>query len=155
MILGITVNCLELPVRGPSGPFRRTVHDTSVNLGQELCKFQIFYYELSEGEKSTIWYQEWTVWPLGVDHPPVENHKNTKVPSLVKFILASSRTVRGAWSDHPRLLYLTSNDVFNALIAVDIAIIAECCDSSRWYAGADRPAHGCGPSTCGRKDGNG
>jgi hypothetical protein len=43
----------------------------------------------------------------------------------------SSRIVRGARLDHPRLLYLTSNNAFNALIAIDIVITADHCDFSR------------------------
>jgi hypothetical protein len=42
------------------------------------------------------------------------------VTVLVKCILASSQTVRGARLDRPRLLYLTSDYTFNALIAVDV-----------------------------------
>jgi hypothetical protein len=30
------------PSGGPSGPFRRIVRDTSVSLGQELCKSRIY-----------------------------------------------------------------------------------------------------------------
>jgi hypothetical protein len=44
----------------------------------------------------------------------------------VKFIIGSSQTVRSAQPDYPRLLYLTSDDVFNALIAIDIAVDADC-----------------------------
>jgi hypothetical protein len=44
--------------------------------------------------------------------------------------LASSRTIRGARPDHPRLLYLTSDDAFNALIAVDIVVTIDRCVSS-------------------------
>jgi hypothetical protein len=52
--------------------FRRIVHDTSVHLGQELCKLQIFNYGLSEGVKSIVQYQAWTIRSLGVDRPLIE-----------------------------------------------------------------------------------
>jgi hypothetical protein len=58
-------------MRGPSGPFQRAVCDTSVSLEHELCKYQNFYYTLSEGEKSTVRDQAQTVQPLGTDRPPV------------------------------------------------------------------------------------
>jgi hypothetical protein len=44
-----------------SGPFRWAVHDTSVSLRQKLCKNSHFYYGLSEGEKTTIQDQAWTI----------------------------------------------------------------------------------------------
>jgi hypothetical protein len=53
------------------------------------------------------------------------------VTGSVKCILASSWTVRGARPDRPRLFYLTSDDTFNALVAVYIAITADHCDFSR------------------------
>jgi hypothetical protein len=53
------------------------------------------------------------------------------VTCSVKCILASSWTILGARLDRPRLLYLTSDDTFNALIAVDIVISADHCDFSR------------------------
>jgi hypothetical protein len=53
------------------------------------------------------------------------------VMGLVKYILASSRTVRGARSNRPRLLCLTSDDAFNALVVVDIAVTADRCDFNR------------------------
>jgi hypothetical protein len=43
----------------------------------------------------------------------------------------SSRIVRGAWPDRLRLLYLTSDDTFNALVAIDIAVTADGSDFSR------------------------
>jgi hypothetical protein len=42
-----------------------------------------------------------------------------------------SRTVWGAQPDHPRLLYLTSDDEFNVLIVVDIVVTADRCDFTR------------------------
>jgi hypothetical protein len=42
----------------------------------------------------------------------------------------SSWPVRGAHPDRLRLLYLIFDDTFNALIAVDIAVTADCCDFS-------------------------
>ena len=52
--------------------------------------------------------------------------------------------------DHLRQLYLTSNNIFNTIIAVDIAVVADRCKFSRWYAGSDRPDVQRGWSTCGR-----
>jgi hypothetical protein len=43
----------------------------------------------------------------------------------------SSRTVQGAQPDRSQLRYLTSDDAFNALIAVDIVVTANCCDFNR------------------------
>jgi hypothetical protein len=120
-------------VCGLSGPFRQTVRDTSVYLGQELCKFHNFYYGLSDGKKSIVRDQARTVRPLGVDRLPVENQKNPKVPGSVKFIFS-------VLANSPRLLYLTSDDTFNALIVVDITITADRCVSSHYCAGADCPA---------------
>jgi hypothetical protein len=53
------------------------------------------------------------------------------VTGSVKFILASSRTIRGAQPDPPRLFYLTTDDAFNALIAIDIVVTDDRCDFSR------------------------
>jgi hypothetical protein len=94
-----------------------------------------------------------------LDRPPqtrtvrsLKNQKNLKVEGWVKCILASSQIVRGALLDCPWLLYLTSNDAFNALVAVDIAVTVDHCNFSRWCAGADRPDQGHGLSTVGRKE---
>jgi hypothetical protein len=135
------------PMSGSSMPFQRTVRDTSMHLGEELRWKPHFYYELSEGEKSIICDQARTVRPLGADHLHIENQKTLKVPGSVKFILTSSRTVWDAWPDYPQILYLTSNDTFNALIA----ITADRCNSSCWCAGVDHPGQERGPSTCGKK----
>jgi hypothetical protein len=62
---------------------------------------------------------------LSVDHLPVENQKNPKVPDSVKLIFSILADRPGIWSDHPRLLYMTSNDAFNALIVVDIFVTAD------------------------------
>ena len=47
------------------------------------------------------------------------------------YFLASSRIVWGAWPDRLRLLCLTSDGTLNALVAVNIAVTADCCDFSR------------------------
>jgi hypothetical protein len=49
--------------RGPTGPLRRTIHDTKVTLGQEHCKNASLYYGPSDGEASTVRDQARTVWP--------------------------------------------------------------------------------------------
>jgi hypothetical protein len=56
-----------------------------------------------------------TVRPHARTIRPLKNQKNPKVTGSVKCFLASSRTVRGARPDCPRVLYLTSGDTFNAL----------------------------------------
>jgi hypothetical protein len=69
----------------------------------------------------------------------------------VKWIIASSRTVRGARPDRPRL---PLSDIWRRIkfyIAVDIDVTADRCDFSHWCAGADRPDQGRGPSAVGRK----
>jgi hypothetical protein len=81
-------------VREPSGLFRRTIRDTSVSFGHELCKSQNFYYGLYEGENSIVRDQARTVRPSGADRSPVANQRNPKVPSLVKFISS-------VLADHP------------------------------------------------------
>ncbi len=48
-------------------------------------------------------------------------------------------------------LYLTSDDAFNAIIAVDIAVITDRCDLAVDLAGLDRSDQECGPSAFGRK----
>jgi hypothetical protein len=77
--------------------------------------------------------------------------ENQKMSGLEKIILASSQTVRGARLDSPWLLYLTSENTFNALTVVDTAATADRCDCSRWYAAVDHPGQERGPSACGRK----
>jgi hypothetical protein len=104
--------------------------------------------------KSTLW----TVWwkskhrpRPSADRPIGEEPKNSKVTGSVKWIIASSRTVRGARPDHLRL---PLSDIWRRTkfyIAIDIAVSADRCDFSRWCAGADRPDQGRGPSAVGRK----
>jgi hypothetical protein len=91
--------------------------------------------------------------PSGLRRGPFAHWKPKKLEGdgLVKFILASSRTVRDARSDRLRLLYMTSDDTFNALIAVDIVVTTDRCKSSCWYTVAGRPEEGRGPSACGKK----
>jgi hypothetical protein len=87
----------------------------------------------------------------GADRPVGAEPKNPKVKGSVKWIIASSRTVRGARPDRPRL---PLSDIWRRIkcyIAVDIAVTADRCDFSRWCAGADRPDQGCGPPAVGRK----
>jgi hypothetical protein len=88
----------------------------------------------------------------GADRPVGEEPKNPKVTGSVKWIIASSRTVRGARPDHPRL---PLSDIWwriKCYIVVDIAVTADRCDFSRWCAGADRPDQGRGPSAVGRNE---
>jgi hypothetical protein len=91
------------PKRGPSGPLRRTARNTRVSLGQNQCK----------KHKSTLqtirWKSKHRPRPSadcpasGADHPVGEEPKNPKVTGSVKWIIASSRTVRGVRPDRPRL----------------------------------------------------
>jgi hypothetical protein len=92
-------------MRGPSGPLRRTIHDTRVSLGQEHCKKHRLHCGLSEGEASTIRDQARTVRPQA---RTVRSLKNPKVIGSVKCIFS-------VLTDRPRLLYLTSNDTLNTL----------------------------------------
>jgi hypothetical protein len=87
-------------------PFRWTIHDTLIHLRQELCSKPYFYYGLSEGEKSTVQNQVRIVRPL-------KTKKTPKVSGSVKFIFS-------VLADRSLLLYLISDDAFNALIDVDI-----------------------------------
>jgi hypothetical protein len=84
------------------------------------------------------------------DRPVGEEPKNPKVTGSVKWIIASSRTVRGARPDRPRL---PLSDIWRRIkckIAVDIAVTAGHCVFSRWCARADRPDHVRGPFAVGR-----
>jgi hypothetical protein len=88
----------------------------------------------------------------GADRPVGEEPKNSKVTGSVKWIIASSRTVRGARPDRPRLAL---SDIWRRIkcnIAVDIAVTADHCVFSHWSAGADRPDQEGGPSAVGRKE---
>jgi hypothetical protein len=89
------------------------------------------YYRLSEVEESTVRDQARTIRPQARTIRSLKTQKNSKVTGSKKnSFLVSSRTVRGAQPDRPRLLYLTSDDTFNALVAVDIAVTADRCDFS-------------------------
>jgi hypothetical protein len=75
----------------------------------------------------------------GADRPVGEEPKNPKVTGSVKWIIASSRIVRGARPDRPRL---PLSDIWWRIkcnIAVGIAVTADRCVFSRWSTGADRP----------------
>jgi hypothetical protein len=88
---------------------------------------------------------------IGADRPVGEEPKNPKVTGSVKWIIASLRTIRGAWPDSPRL---PLSDIWRRIkckVAVDIAVTADRCGCSRWCVGADRPDQGRGPSAVGRK----
>jgi hypothetical protein len=63
------------------------------------------------------------------DHPPIENQRNPKVTGSVKFISSVLANRPGCTGGSSRLLYLTSDNIFNALIAVDIAFTADHCKS--------------------------
>jgi hypothetical protein len=87
----------------------------------------------------------------GADRPIGAEPENPKVTSLVKWIIASSRTVRGARPDRP---WLPLSDIWRRIkcyIAVDKVVTADRCDFSHWCAGADRPDQGRGPSAVDRK----
>jgi hypothetical protein len=86
-----------------------------------------------------------------VDRPVGEEPKNPKVTGSVKWIIASSRTVRGARPDRPRLPLSNIWRRIKCKVAVDIAVTADRCVFSRWCAGADHPDQGRGPSAVGRK----
>jgi hypothetical protein len=150
------VNCPEeklfgkSPKRGPSGPLRRNVRDTRLSLRQNQCKNTSLHYELSDGKASTVRDQARTVRPTARTEP-----ENSKVTGSVKWIIASSRTIRGARPDRPRLPLSDNWRHIKCYIVVDIVVTAERCDFSRWCAGADRPDQGHGPSAVGRKEATG
>jgi hypothetical protein len=131
------------PVRGPFGPFWRTVRNTKVSLGQKLCKTHIYTADCLK-EKRAL--------PRTKLGPSArwKTRKTQRWQVRYNAFLASSWTVRGARPNHPRLLYLTSDDAFNALVTVDIAVTAGRYDFSRWCARADRPNQWRGPSVVGR-----
>jgi hypothetical protein len=88
----------------------------------------------------------------GADRPVGEEPKNPKVTGSEKWIIASSRTVRGARPDHPRLAL---SDIWRRIkcnIAVDIAVTADRWVFSRWSTGVDRPDQEGGPSAVGRME---
>jgi hypothetical protein len=88
----------------------------------------------------------------GADRPVGEEQKNPKVTGSAKWIIASSRTVRGARPDRPRLALFDIWRRIKCNIVVDIAVTADRCVFSRWSAGADRPDQAGGPSAVGRKE---
>jgi hypothetical protein len=107
----------------------------------------------------------WTVWRReehrprpSTDHPnsgayclSIENQRNSKVMGSIKLIF-SILADRPRCSTRPSVtVYLTFDNAFNALIAVDIAITIDHCDFSRWCAGADRPDQERGPFAVDRK----
>jgi hypothetical protein len=87
----------------------------------------------------------------GADRPVGEEPKNPKVTGSIKWIIASLQTVRGARLDHLRLPLSDIWRHIKCYIVVDIAVIADRCDFSRWCARADRPDQGRRPSAVGRK----
>jgi hypothetical protein len=87
----------------------------------------------------------------GADRPVGAEPKTPKVTGSIKWIIASSRTVRGARPDRPRLPLSDIWRHIKCYIAIDIAVTADRCDFSRWCAGADRPYQWHGPSAVGRK----
>jgi hypothetical protein len=88
---------------------------------------------------------------LGADRSVGAEPKNPKVTGSVKWIIASSRTVRCARPDRPRLPLSDIWQHIKCYIAVDIAVTVDRSDFSHWCAGADRPDQKRGPSAVGRK----
>jgi hypothetical protein len=82
-----------------------------------------------------------------VNRASIGNQTNLRVPDLVKGILASTWIIRRHdWTVHNRL-YLTSDNTFNAIIA----IVTNCCNPVIDLTGADRLDQKRGPSAYGRK----
>jgi hypothetical protein len=75
---------------------------------------------------------------LGADRPLVEKPEKPEGDGFGKMhfwrprgpSMVHDRTIRGAQPNRPRLLYLTSDDAFNALVAIDIAVTVVRCDFS-------------------------
>jgi hypothetical protein len=129
-------------VFGPSGPFRRIVRDASMHFGQKLHQLHI----------STMYRPKERQRPSGTMRSPSTRCKSDK-PEGVGF----KKMNYSAHTDHPRpdrtvhiILCLTSEDAFNTIIAIDIAIITDCCDIAVDLTGMDRPDRDPGPSTVGR-----
>jgi hypothetical protein len=100
----------------------------------------------------TVWWKSKHRPRPRADRPVGEEPKNPKVTGSVKWIIASSRTVRGARPDRPRL---PLSDIWRHIkcnITVDIVVTAGRYVFSRWSAGVDRPDQGRGPSAVGRKE---
>jgi hypothetical protein len=86
---------------------------------------------LSEGEGSVVRDQARTVRPQARTIRSLKKQKPPKVMGSVKCIFSILTDRPGARPDRPQLLYLTSDNTFNALVAVDIVVTADCCDFSR------------------------
>jgi hypothetical protein len=84
----------------------------------------------------------------GADRPVGEKPKTPKVTGSEKWIIASSRTVRGARPDRSRLAL---SDIWRR-IKCNIVVTADRCVFSRWSTVVDRPDQAGGPSAVGRME---
>jgi hypothetical protein len=89
------------------------------------------HYGLFEGEESTVRNQAQTVRPQARTVRSLKTHKNPKVTGSVKYIFSVLADRPGCTPDHPQLFYLTSDDTFNTLVAIDIGVTTDRCDFSR------------------------
>jgi hypothetical protein len=80
------------------------------------------------------------------DCPTIERQNNPKVSGSIKWIMPDIWTVRRHDRTIRVKLYLTFDDTFNAIIAVDAINIIDRSKSSCWWAGAGRPDQERGPS---------
>lgn len=123
---------------GPSGPQSRTVWGIDNHFRHELYQNSDINYKTSEEKKNhPAPYADRST--SQANRPPVQKQTNLKVPKSVKWILVSTWSI---WR-HDRtvriILYLASNDTFNASIAIDITVTTDRCDPVVDLARADRP----------------
>jgi hypothetical protein len=90
--------------------------------------------------------------PSGLRHGPCTHWRPEKPEGVgfgkINFSVHADRL--DARSNRPCQLYLTSNDTFNAIIVVNVAVTTNHCKSSRWCVKVDRPDEGRETSMCGR-----
>jgi hypothetical protein len=67
----------------------------------------------------------------GTDRPLVENQKKSEGARFGKMNFSVHADHSEARLDHLRQLYLASNNIFNTIIVVDIAVVADRCKFSR------------------------
>jgi hypothetical protein len=117
-------------VHEPFGPFRRTVRDTRGPWAGTMQKHKLTLRTIRRRSKHRP--GPGSDRPAsGVDRSVVEKTENPEVKGSVKCIFSVLADCPRCTASHPRLLYLTSDDTLNALVAVDIVVTADRCDFSR------------------------
>jgi hypothetical protein len=114
-------------VRGSFVSFRRTVRDTSTHFKYELCQKHISTMDRLEDK----WRQSNAMCGLCGLRRWLFAHWKPEKPEgdrFSKMNLSIHIDHPGARPNHPRQLYLTSDDTFDAIIAVE----TNHCKSNRW-----------------------